>query len=200
MVIIGKGQQRKVLEEFKRRHGNIHKLMFDTCTDSIGYLVRSEFESLEDGVIDVAISVSFNFYRHFGFGEGHCPDVIRAKFFLPTDLKYFSIISNLRKGAKGQPAWQGWQKPSRVVEYSEGIGMDKFSQGVKASVALAVSNLQTDVAAMRTDGRLLGSDSYGIRMLEDHLLGDYYELERYIVDKALAVPRYYGGKAVRLHF
>ena len=197
MVIIGKEQQRKGLEEFKRRHGNIHKLMFDTCTDSIGYLVRSEFESLEDGVIDVAISVSFNFYRHFGFGEGHCPDVIRAKFFLPTDLKYFSIISNLRKGAKGQP---GWQKPSRVVEYSEGIGMDKFSQGVRASVALAVSNLQTDVAAMRTDGRLLESDSYGIRMLEDYLLGDYWELRRYIVDKALAVPRYYGGKAVRLHF
>ena len=102
MVIIGKEQQRKVLEEFKRRRGNIHKLMFDTCTDSIGYLVRSEFESLEDGAIDVAISVSFNFYRHFGFGEGHCPDVIRAKFFLPTDLKYFSIISNLRKGAKSQ--------------------------------------------------------------------------------------------------
>ena len=197
MVIIGKEQQRKVLEEFKRRHGNIHKLMFDTCTDSIGYLVRSEFESLEDGAIDVAISVSFNFYRHFGFGEGHCPDVIRAKFFLPTDLKYFSIISNLRKGAKGQP---GWQKPSRVVEYSEGIGMDKFSQGVRASVALAVSNLQTDVAAVRTDGRLLESDSYGIRMLEDYLLGDYWELRRYIVDKALAVPRYYGGKAVRLHF
>ena len=197
MVIIGKEQQKKVLEEFKRRHGNIHKLTFDTCTDSIGYLVRSEFESLEDGAIDVAISVSFNFYRHFGFGEGHCPDVIRAKFFLPTDLKYFSIISNLRKGAKGQP---GWQKPSRVVEYSEGIGMDKFSQGVRASVALAVSNLQTDVAAMRTDGRLLESDSYGIRMLEDYLLGDYWELRRYIVDKALAVPRYYGGKAVRLHF
>ena len=200
MVIIGKEQQRKVLKEFKRRHGNIHKLTFDTCTDSIGYLVRSEFESLEDGVIDVAISVAFNFYRHFGFGEGHCPDVIRAKFFLPTDLKYFSIISNLRKGAKGQPAWQGWQKPSRVVEYSEGVGMGKFSQGVKASVAQAVSSLQTDVAAMRTDGRLLGSDSYGIRMLEDYLLGDYWELERYIVDKALAVPRYYGGKAVRLHF
>ena len=197
MVIIGKEQQKKVLEEFKRRHGNIHKLTFDTCTDSIGYLVRSEFESLEDGAIDVAISVSFNFYRHFGFGEGHCPDVIRAKFFLPTDLKYFSIISNLRKGAKGQP---GWQKPSRVVEYSEGIGMDKFSQGVRASFALAVSNLQTDVAAMRTDGRLLESDSYGIRMLEDYLLGDYWELRRYIVDKALAVPRYYGGKAVRLHF
>lgn len=200
MVIIGKEQQRKVLEEFKRRRGNIHKLMFDTCTDSIGYLVRSEFESLEDGVIDVAVSVSFNFYRHFGFGEGHCPDVIRAKFFLPTDLKYFSIISNLRKGAKSQPAWQGEQKPSRVVEYSEGIGMDKFSQGIKASVDLAVSNLQTDVAAMRTDGRLLESDSYSIRMLEDYLLGDYWELRRYIVDKALAVPRYYGGKAVRLHF
>ena len=162
MVIIGKEQQRKVLEEFKRRHGNIHKLTFDTCADSIGYLVRSEFESLEDGVIDVAVSVAFNFYRHFGFGEGHCPDVIHAKFFLPTDLKYFSIISNLRKGAKSQP---GWQKPSRVVEYSEGIGMDKFSQGVKASVALAVSSLQTDVAAMRTDGRLLGSGCLAYSLL-----------------------------------
>ena len=61
MVIIGKEQQRKVLEEFKRRHGNIHKLTFDTCTDSIGYLVRSEFESLVDGVIDVVISVKLKF-------------------------------------------------------------------------------------------------------------------------------------------
>jgi len=194
MTIIKKEQQYKVLNEFWRRRGVIHKLMFDGINMPIGYLVRTEFEKSENDEIDVGVSIDFNFYNHFDIDKISNDSCIQSKFFMPNDLKFFSLISNLKMNLKKFTR----ENPAYIIQYNGEMDDKKFEIGVTGIVNTIINELIHDVKSLK--GGLYYSDHYGNRILNDYLQGNYTKLSEYIIDKILRIPKYYKNKKICLYF
>lgn len=194
MTIIKKEQKQVVLNEFWRRRGVIHKLMFDGTNMPMGYLVRTEFEKSENDEIDVGISIDFNFYKHFDIDKISNDSCTQSKFFMPNDLKFFSLISNLKMNLKKFTK----ENPAYIIQYNGEMDNKKFEIGVTCIVNTIINELIHDVKSLKGD--LYYSDHYGNKILNDYLQGDYAKLSEYIIDKILRIPKYYKNKKICLYF
>jgi len=195
MTIINEEKQKKVLEEFSRRRGVIHKLMLRSSNIPIGHLVRSELPRSEnEDCINVGVTLEFSFLKHFDIEKIDECDGGDSKFFKLNDLKFFSLISNLKMDMKSITE----RNPAYALRYDL-EDEAAYRIGVSAIVNEKINELIESVRKVKTF--IHYSDNYGRKILERHLdAGSYEALAEYIKDKIWRIPLYYSGKKFTLYF
>lgn len=195
MNFINQKKKKEILDQFSRRHGTLHKLMFKDRNVPIGFLVRSEFEQSDENEIDVGVTVAFNLYEYFDIEDDRKTDeCLEAKFHSLGDLKYFALMKNLKlnldKFNEDRPAW--------VLQYNGEADDKKFKIGVASIVNTIINELMDHVKDL--NGNVYYKDHYGNGVLHEYLDVSYQDLTEYIIAKIEKIPKYYKNKKICVFF